>query len=113
MISEKTNLQIKPGATVRVWEKIKEGDKERLMKFEGLVLARKHGNEIGATFTVRASIHGIGVEKVYPIHSPIIEKVDVLNTPKKVHRSKPYYVRDISRRETKQKMSATQETAPE
>ena len=111
MIDTKTNEKIKSGATVRVWEKIKEGDKERLMKFEGLVLARKHGNEVGATFTVRATILGVGIEKVFPIHSPIIEKAEVLSSPKKVHRSKIYYVRKLSKKETRQKMTINETAA--
>ena len=127
MISEKVNAQIKPGAMVRVWEKIaadsgaasdekkkdKKSDKERLMKFEGLVLARKHGNEIGATFTVRSTILGVGLEKVYPIHAPTIEKVEILNTPKKISRAKLYYIRDISRKETRKKMATAKETVSE
>lgn len=104
MISTEVSAKIKSGATVRVWEKIKEGDKERISKFEGLVLARKHGNEPGATFTVRATVAGVGVEKVYPIHSPRVDKVEVLNSPRKVSRSKLYYVRRLSKRETRQKL---------
>src|SRR3989338_4459181 len=111
MIDEKTNTKIKSGATVRVWEKIKDGDKERLMKFEGLVLARKHGNEPGATFTVRDTLRGVGVEKVFPLHSPTLEKAEVLSTPKKVHRSKIYYVRELSKKETRQKMTSSKEEA--
>lgn len=105
MITTEVNQKIKPGATVRVWEKIKEGDKVRLSKFEGLVLARKHGNESGASFTVRATIAGVGVEKVYPIHAPTIEKVDVISSPRKVSRSKLYYIRTRSKKEIRQKLS--------
>jgi len=93
-----------PGANVRVWEKVKDGDKDRLARFEGLVLARKHGSEKGATFTVRATVAGVGVEKIYPIHSPRIDKVEVLNAPKKVHRAKLYYVRELSKKQTRQKL---------
>lgn len=96
--------KIKPGARVRVRERVKDGDKERLTSFEGLVLARKHGSEPGATFTVRGEVAGVGVEKIYPIHSPKIAKVDVLSSPKKVSRAKLYYIRDLSKKETKQKM---------
>jgi len=109
MISKEISEKIKSGATIRVWEKTKEGDKERLSKFEGLVLARKHGNEPGATFTVRATVAGVGVEKIFPIHSPRISKVDVLNSPRKVSRSKLYYIRDLSKRETRQKIGTGQE----
>ncbi len=106
MISTEVLNKIKPGANVRVWEKIKEGDKERLSRFEGLVLARKHGSEPGATFTVRATVAAVGVEKIYPIHSPRIDKVEILNSPKKVHRAKLYYVRDLSKKQTRQKLGA-------
>lgn len=104
MISAEVSAKIKPGANIRVWEKIKEGDKERLSRFEGLVLARKHGSEPGATFTVRSTVAGVGVEKIYPIHSPRIDKVDILNSPRKVKRAKLYYVRELSKRETRQKL---------
>jgi large subunit ribosomal protein L19 len=104
MISKETLDKIKSGATVRVWEKVKEGEKDRVSRFEGMVLARKHGSEIGATFTVRGVVAGIGVEKVFPINSPRIDKVDIINSPKKVSRSKLYYVRDLSKRETRKKL---------
>ncbi len=106
MLSEAVNSKIKSGATIRVWEKVREGDKSRLSRFEGLVLARKHGNEIGASFTVRATIAGVGVEKVYPIHTPTIDKIEIISSPKKVHRAKLYYMRKLSRKETRQKMLA-------
>ena len=114
MISAEVLTKIKPGANVRVWEKIKEGDKERLSRFEGLVLARKHGSENGATFTVRATVAGVGVEKVYPIHSPKIDKVDILNSPRKVKRAKLYYVRNLSKKQTRQKLGTgvAKKTAP-
>ncbi len=109
MISVEALPKIKSGATVRVWEKIKEGDKERIAKFEGLVLARKHGSEKGATFTVRSTVAGVGVEKVFPIHSPRIDKVEILNSPRKVSRSKLYYIRDLSKKQTRQKLGSSQE----
>lgn len=96
--------QIKPGAKVRVWERIKEKDKERQSAFEGIVLARKHGKEAGASFTVRATLSDIGVEKAYPIHSPMIAKVEIISSPKKVHRSKLYYLRGFSARKTRERM---------
>jgi len=83
---------IQPGDTVKVYQKIKEKDKERLQAFEGIVLARKHGKGISATITVRKVISGIGVEKIFPIHSPIIEKIEVLKRSK-VRRAKLYYLR--------------------
>src|SRR3989344_4247627 len=109
MINPAILPKIKSGATVRVFEKVKEGDKERTSRFEGLVLARKHGSEAGACFTVRTTVAGVGMEKVFPIHSPIIEKVEIISSPKKVDRSKIYYVRDISRRQIRQKTFVTKE----
>ncbi len=99
--------KIRPGAKVRVWERIKEGDKERQSAFEGLVLAHKHGAEAGATFTVRAILQEVGVEKVFPVHSPNIAKIEVLATPKKVHKSKLYYIRDFSSKKTRERLTAT------
>ena len=104
MISEEVNKKIKSGAKVRVWERIKEGDKERQGAFSGIVIARKHGNEPGATFTVRATLSDVGVEKIYPIHSPMIAKVDILSSPKKVHRSKLYYLREFSTKKTRERL---------
>ena len=94
---------VKPGDTVRVFQKIKEGDKERLSPFEGLVIARKHGKSISATFTVRKVVDGIGVERVFPAHSPVISKIDVLRRSK-VRRAKLYYIRDKAAREVRKKM---------
>lgn len=83
---------IRPGDTVRVYQKVKEKDKERLQAFEGVVLARKHGKGISATITVRKVISGIGVEKIFPIHSLTIEKIEVFKRGK-VRRAKLYYLR--------------------
>lgn len=104
--------KIKTGATVRVFESFKEGDKERQMRFEGMVLARKHGSEAGASFTVRATVAGLGVEKTFPIYSPAISKVEIISSPKKVGRSKIYYIRDISRKAIRRKMSAERNEKP-
>lgn len=84
--------EIKPGDTVRVYQKIKEGDEERTQTFEGVVIARRHGKEIGATITLRKEISGVGVEKIFPLHSPTIEKIEVLKKGK-VRRAKLYYLR--------------------
>lgn len=112
--------KIKTGATVRVFESFKEKgedgkEKERVTRFEGLVLSRKHGSEAGATFTVRATIAGAGVEKGFPINSPSISKVEVISSPKKLHRAKLYYVRDLSRRNLRRKTAIAKEVtvAPE
>ena len=100
MIHDSVLPKIKSGATVKVLEKVKEGDKERIAQFQGLVIDRKHGSEAGATFTVRTTLAGVGVEKIYQIHSPKIEKVEIISSPKKVGRAKLYYIRKLSRKET-------------
>lgn len=84
---------IKPGDTVKIYQKIKEKNKERLQFFEGVVLARKHGKGISATVTVRRVVSGVGVEKIFPIHSPAIEKIEILKRGK-VRRAKLYYLRE-------------------
>jgi large subunit ribosomal protein L19 len=84
--------KIKAGDVVRIYQRIKEGGKERTQVFEGIVIARKHGNEIGATITVRKEISGIGVEKIFPVHSPTIEKIEILKEGKR-KRAKLYYLR--------------------
>ena len=83
---------IKPGDTVRVFQKLKEKDKERVQVFEGVVIARKHGKEIGATITVRKVVGGIGVERIFPLHSPTIEKIEIVKRSK-TRRAKLYYLR--------------------
>lgn len=93
---------IRPGDTVRVYRKIKEKDKERVQPFEGLVIARKHGKGISATITVRKVISGIGVEKIYPLHSPNTEKIEVLKRGK-VRRAKLYYLREAKGKKAKLK----------
>ena len=83
---------INPGDTVKVYQKFKDGDKEKIQIFEGLVLAKKHGNEAGAAITVRKIASGIGVEKIFPVHSPMIDKIEILRQSK-VRRSKLNYLR--------------------
>ena len=85
-------LDIKVGNTVRVHVKIKEGSRERVQVFEGVVIAKKHGG-ISETFTVRRVSYGVGVEKIFPINSPSIEKVELVRKGK-VRRAKLYYLRD-------------------
>lgn len=80
------------GDTVKVHVKIKEGDKYRIQVFEGTVIAKKHGG-INETFTVRRVAHGCGIERVFPVHSPVVDKVEVVRSGK-VRRSKLYYLRD-------------------
>ena len=83
---------IRIGDTIRVHNKIKEGSRERIQMFEGTVIA-KHGGGISETFTVRRVSYGVGVEKTFPIHSPNVEKVDIIRSGK-VRRAKLYYLRD-------------------
>lgn len=99
MISGEILKKIKPGAKVKVYE--------GKTPFTGLVIARKHGSEPGATFTVRTVLAGVGVEKVYPIHSPAIVKLEVVSSPKKVHRSKLYFVRTVSGAKIRQKLDVS------
>lgn len=80
------------GDTVRVSVRIQEGDKSRIQMFEGTVIAKKHGG-VQETFTVRRVAHGCGVERVFPVHSPVVEKVEVVRLAK-VRRAKLYYLRD-------------------
>ncbi|MDL2218825.1 50S ribosomal protein L19 [Ruminococcaceae bacterium OttesenSCG-928-O06] len=80
------------GDTVRVSVRIKEGERERIQVFEGTVIAKKHGG-ISETFTVRRFSYGVGVERVFPIHSPLVEKVEVVRKGK-VRRAKLYYLRE-------------------
>ena len=84
--------EINVGDTVRVGVKIKEGDRERIQAFERTVIAKKHGG-IAETFTVRRVAHGVGIERVFPIHSPVVASVDVVRRGK-VRRAKLYYLRD-------------------
>lgn len=99
----KKNLpEVKPGDTVRIYEKIKEKEKEKVNTFEGIVIARKHGKEIGATITVRKEIAGVGVERIFPLHLPTIEKIEILKRAK-VRRAKLYYLRKLKGKKTKLK----------
>lgn len=89
----KQNLSdIRPGDTVKIYQKIKEKDKERIQIFEGLIIARKHGKGINSTITVRKVISGIGVEKTFPVHTPNIEKIEIVKRGK-TRRAKLYYLR--------------------
>ena len=105
-MEERTALGLRAGDTIRVWQKIKEGEKSRLQAFEGLVLARKHGDEPGATFTVRRTIDGVGVERIFPLYSPMIDEIEIVRRSK-VHRSKLYFVREKAAKEIKRQMRHT------
>ena len=101
------------GDTIRLHERIREGGKERIQVFSGVVIARKHGSEPGATFTIRKVSQGIGVEKVYPLHSPLIQKIEVLRRGH-VRRAKLYYLRHVSASRARKKLKQfTEAIAPE
>lgn len=102
-MAERKTLGIRPGDTVRVHQKIEEKGKTRLQVFEGTVLARKHGDEPGATFTVRKVASGVGVEKIFPLYSPLIDKIEIVKRSK-VRRAKLYFIRDKVAREIKRQM---------
>ena len=98
---------IKPGWTIRVNQRIKEGEKSRIQAFEGIVIAQKHGREAGGTITVRKIADGIGVEKVFPLYLPSITSVKVIRKTK-VRRAKLYYLRDKTAKEIRRKVKAAQ-----
>ncbi len=103
-VAKRQKLGLRPGYTVRVWQKVPEKDgKFRRQAFEGLVIACKHGTEPGATFTVRRVASGVGMEKIFPLYSPMIDQVEVLREVK-VRRSKLYYIRDKAAREIRRRM---------
>ncbi|OHA00322.1 MAG: 50S ribosomal protein L19 [Candidatus Sungbacteria bacterium RIFCSPHIGHO2_02_FULL_49_12] len=101
----------RPGDTVRVMQKIKEGDKFRTQAFEGTVIAVKHGTGITATFTVRKVSDGYGVERIFPFHSPMIEKIQIVKRAN-VRRAKLYYIRNRAKRDIRKKMKLIRDTAP-
>lgn len=108
-IKERQTLNIRAGDTVRVTQKIIEKDKKtgkpktRLQDFEGLCLAVKHGKEAGGTFTVRKVASGVGVERIFPIYSPMIEKITVVKRSK-VRRAKLYHIREKAAKEVRRQM---------
>jgi len=99
------SLDFKAGDTIRVWVKIQEKGKTRLQAFEGLVLSRKHGKETGATFTVRKVASGVGVERIFPLFSPNIGKIEILKKSK-TRRSKLYYIRTKAVKEVKKRLKS-------
>src|SRR3972149_7979039 len=101
----RAKIDFKSGDTLRIWSKIAEGKgKFRLQAFEGLVLARKHGvKNSGATFTVRKVSDGVGVERIFPLYSPMIDKIEIVRKAR-TRRSKLYYVRDKAAKEIRKKM---------
>ncbi|MDP4007270.1 MAG: 50S ribosomal protein L19 [bacterium] len=93
---------VRAGDVVRVHQKIKEGEKERIQVFEGVVLARKHGKGINATITVRRVTQNVGVERIFPLHSPLLEKIEIVRRSK-VRRAKLYYLREAKGRKARLK----------
>lgn len=103
-IEARKALDFSSGDVVRVWNKIKEADgKTRLQAFEGMVLARKHGTETGATFTVRRVASSVGVERVFPLFGVMIDKIEIVRRSR-TRRSKLYYVRDKALRDVRRKL---------
>lgn len=99
--------ELKAGMTVRVYQKIKETnakgeEKERSQFFDGMIIAKKHGNEKGASITVRKISDGVGVEKIFPLHSPTMEKI-VIKKQARVRQSKLYYLRGKYKKRLKEK----------
>ncbi len=107
-IADRKNLDIRAGDTVRVWQKIQEKDakgkmKTRLQAFEGLCIAVKHGKEAGGTFTVRRVASGVGVEKIFPLYSPMIDSIETVKRSK-VRRAKLYHIREKAAKEIRRQM---------
>ena len=110
-VAGRAKLGIRAGDTVKVSQKIQEKGKTRLQLFEGLVLAVKHGKEAGATFTVRRVASGVGVEKVFPLYSPMIDSVTITKRAQ-VRRSKLYHIREKAAKEIKRQMRNIRVVAP-
>ena len=104
-----TRPAIKPGDTVRVHVKVREGDKERIQVFEGMVIGMHRGGA-RATFTVRKVSFGQGVERIFPLHSPIIDKIDVVRTAR-VRRTKLYFLRNLKGKAARMKEQKRQQPA--
>lgn len=105
-MEERKKLPLRAGATVKVHLKIEEKGKTRLQVFEGLVLAVKGGTSNGAMFTVRKTASGVGVEKIFPLYSPIIDKIEIVRQSE-VRRAKLYFIRHKVTREVRRKMRHT------
>jgi large subunit ribosomal protein L19 len=100
----KTNLpEFTTGDTLNVHVRVVEGDKERIQQFQGVVIS-KRGSGMGATFTIRKVSDGVGVERIFPTHSPRIAKIEKMKSSK-VRRSKLYYLRDLAAKQIRQKTS--------
>ncbi len=103
-VEERKKLDFNAGDTVRVWSKVlDEKGKIRLQAFEGIVLARKHGAEIGATFTLRRVASGVGVERIFPLYSPAIDKIEITKKSR-ARKSKLYYIRVKAIKDVRRKL---------
>ena len=114
-IEARKALDFKAGDTINVSSKIlDEKGKYRLQSFEGIVLARKHGREAGATFTVRKVASGVGVERIFPLYSPLVDKIEITKRSR-ARRSKLYYIREKAVKDVRRKMRsvAVEETTME
>lgn len=100
---------VRPGDTVKIFQSVKEGDKTRIQPFEGLVIAKKHGSGAGATITIRKVTAGIGVERIFPLSSPTIQKIEIVKRSN-VRRAKLYYIRGKASREARKKMKQERAT---
>ena len=96
---------LRPGATVHVHQKIKEGEKERVQIFKGLVIRVNAGHKTDKTFTVRKVVEGVGVEKIFPFHSPMIEKIEIVKQGR-VRRAKLFYMRNLAGKSTRLRETA-------
>ena len=96
--------EFRPGDTVRVSYKVKEGNRTRIQDFEGIVI-RIRRNGFNTTFTVRKVSYGVGVERIFPLHSPLIQKIDIVQRGR-ARRAKLYFIRNLSDREIRRKLRA-------
>jgi large subunit ribosomal protein L19 len=112
-VEERQKLAFKAGDVLKIDTKVKEGkDKFRIQSFEGMCLARKHGTEAGATFTVRKMSGDIAIERIFPLYSPAIDKITIVRS-NKTRRSKLYFVREKAAKETRKKLREQRVTAVE
>ena len=112
-IEKRRETPITPGDTVRVHQKITEKEKTRIQTFEGIVIARKHGTEPGATFTVRrVGSDEVVVEKIFPLYSPTIDKIEIIRKAK-TRRAKLYFLREKTQRQVREKLRKTKEMPKE
>ena len=102
-MAERKELGLRAGDTIKVHQKIEDKGKTRIQIFEGLILNCKHGAEAGATFTVRKVVDSIGVEKIFPLYSPLIDKIEIVRRAE-VRRAKLYHIREKVARDVKRQM---------